>query len=115
MIDYPESLLSVYLCDDGKDDSKESMLCEIRERMTSQDNKVKLEYLTRTNNNHAKAGNLNSALLQTYSDLIMIFDADFIAYPNIIRRMLPFYYKWEPEIQKYVVDQQLAFVQAPQR
>ena len=52
---------------------------------------------------HAKAGNVNNAVLQTTGDFILILDADQIASPKILRRTLG-----------YFNDPQVAFVQTPQ-
>jgi len=114
-IEYPETLLSVYLCDDGRDDLKKIMVDEVRQNLKHQNKKVHIEYFIRPGNEHAKAGNLNNVLNQTHSDLFIILDADFIAYPNMIRRMLPYYYNWDPKTSMYGVDTKLAYVQVPQR
>jgi cellulose synthase (UDP-forming) len=52
---------------------------------------------------HAKAGNVNNALMQTSGEFILILDADQIPSPNILDRTLG-----------YFTDQRLAFVQTPQ-
>lgn len=61
------------------------------------------EYLTRPDNRHAKAGNLNHALPQTDGELVAVFDADFIPTKNFLRRTVGFFSK--PKI---------ALVQTPQ-
>lgn len=50
-------------------------------------------YLTRSDNRHAKAGNLNHALAQTNGDLIVVFDADFIPTKNFLIRTVGFFQK----------------------
>lgn len=114
-VDYPETLLSVYLCDDGRDASKKEMVESLKKEITDRQKRTKIGYITRSDNQNAKAGNLNNALQQTHSDLLIILDADFIAYPNLINGMLPFYYNWDPKRTQYLVDHKLAFVQSPQR
>jgi cellulose synthase (UDP-forming) len=52
---------------------------------------------------HAKAGNLNNALLQTQGELILILDADQVPQPTILDRTLG-----------YFRDPRMAFVQTPQ-
>ena len=52
---------------------------------------------------HAKAGNLNNALLQTQGEFILILDADQIPSPEILDRTLG-----------YFRDERVAFVQTPQ-
>ena len=61
------------------------------------------EYLTRPDNNHAKAGNINHAIPLTDGELIAIFDADFIPTRNFLQRTLGFFQ-----------DDNLALVQTPQ-
>ncbi|EDZ97084.1 MAG: glycosyltransferase [Limnospira sp. PMC 1291.21] len=48
-------------------------------------------YLTRPNNLHAKAGNLNHALKFTNGELITVFDADFIPTKNFLTRTVGFF------------------------
>ncbi|MBM0742894.1 glycosyltransferase [Phormidium sp. CLA17] len=61
------------------------------------------EYMTRPDNRHAKAGNLNYAFAQTHSDLIVVFDADFIPTRNFLTRTIGFFQA-----------EQVALVQTPQ-
>lgn len=61
------------------------------------------EYLTRPNNLHAKAGNLNHAIARTSSELIVVFDADFVPTKNFLTRTVGFFQ-----------DEQVALVQTPQ-
>lgn len=61
------------------------------------------EYLTRSDNRHAKAGNLNHALPRTSGDLIVVFDADFVPTRNFLTRTVGFFQ-----------DPQVALVQTPQ-
>ncbi len=61
------------------------------------------KYLTRSNNHHAKAGNINHAIPLTDGEFIAIFDADFIPTKNFLQRTLGFFQ-----------DDNLALVQTPQ-
>ncbi len=61
------------------------------------------EYVTRPNNSHAKAGNLNHAIAHTNGELIVVFDADFIPTKNFLTRTVGFFQ-----------DLQVALVQTPQ-
>lgn len=81
---YAEGKINVYLCDDGGTDQKRNdpdpavanaaqvrhfelqALCEL----------LDIKYLTRAENQHAKAGNINASMAQTSGDLVVIFDAD---------------------------------------
>jgi cellulose synthase (UDP-forming) len=49
------------------------------------------DYLTRTDNHYAKAGNLNHALGRTNSELIVVFDADFVPTRNFLLRTVGFF------------------------
>ncbi len=49
------------------------------------------EYITRPNNTHAKAGNLNNALLQTHGELITVMDADFVPFEQFLTRTVGFF------------------------
>ena len=47
--------------------------------------------MTRPDNAHAKAGNINAALKRTHSEFVLILDADFVAQRNILYRMVGFF------------------------
>ena len=61
------------------------------------------KYITRPDNIHAKAGNINHATALTNGELIVVFDADFIPTKNFLTRTVGFFQN--PEI---------ALVQTPQ-
>lgn len=107
-IDYPLHLLSVYLCDDGQDEAKRDLVLRLRKSHQN------LHYVVRPEHKNAKAGNLNYALARTNSDLVVTLDADFIARPNMLQRMLPYFYVWDPFNCVYEFNDELAAVQAPQ-
>lgn len=48
-------------------------------------------YMTRGDNSHAKAGNINEALKKTNADFFAIFDADFIPQQNFLMRTMGFF------------------------
>lgn len=62
-----------------------------------------VHYLTRSNNKHHKAGNINAALMQTNGEFVVIFDADQVPLPDFIDHTLG-----------YFVDEKMAFVQTGQ-
>ncbi len=66
-LDWPRSRLNIWILDDGKRDAFRQFAAE-----------AGVGYLTRTDNRHAKAGNLNSAMQQTSGEFIAIFDCDHI-------------------------------------
>jgi cellulose synthase (UDP-forming) len=85
-------LHKTFILDDGKSD-------EVRDLAKL----LKVNYIRRPTNEHAKAGNINYALTQTNGEYFLILDADFVAEPSILYEILPFF-----------EDPELAFVQTPQ-
>ncbi|WP_417760655.1 UDP-forming cellulose synthase catalytic subunit [Shewanella sp.] len=67
-LDYPKDKLRVYLLDDGR-----------RPEFGAFASAAGVGYITRSDNNHAKAGNLNNAMKLTSGELICIFDCDHVA------------------------------------
>ena len=88
-IAYPHT---TYICDDGN-----------RPEVKQLAEDMGVRYIARSNNEHAKAGNINHALTQTEGDFIAILDADHVPLPDFLDRMLG-----------YFVDPKVAFVQSPQ-
>jgi cellulose synthase (UDP-forming) len=66
-IDWPADKLRVYLLDDGRRPEFEAFARE-----------AGIGYLSRDDNRHAKAGNINHALPRTQGDYIAIFDCDHV-------------------------------------
>lgn len=94
-IDWPR--LKVYILDDGQSSDVKAMASRLGCR-----------YITRGEEwtgkpRHAKAGNINNALMQTSGEFILILDADQIPAPQIVSRVIG-----------YFRDPRLAFVQTPQ-
>ena len=82
----------IYLLDDTR-----------REEIRQLAEELGCEYITRPNNFHAKAGNLNYALAYTQGEFIVVFDADFIPTKNFLIRTVGF-----------CQDPTVALVQTPQ-
>ncbi len=59
-------------------------------------------YLTRADNSHAKAGNLNAALPRTEGDLVLVLDADHVPMPDTLDALVG-----------YFDDERMAVVQTP--
>jgi cellulose synthase (UDP-forming) len=59
-------------------------------------------YLTRPDNSHAKAGNLNAALPRTEGDLVLMLDADHVPMPDALDALVG-----------YFDDERMALVQTP--
>ncbi|WP_396429565.1 glycosyltransferase [Limnohabitans sp.] len=77
-VDYPHK--TVWVLDDSKRDWLRTF-CE----------ETGVRYLTRADNAHAKAGNMNHALAHAKGQFIAVFDADFVPSKNFIRRTLGFF------------------------
>ncbi|SFV75674.1 Cellulose synthase catalytic subunit [UDP-forming] [hydrothermal vent metagenome] len=109
--DYPKEKFHVYLCDDGGTDQKcndkdEKKAKEARlRRKTLQEfcQKVGATYITRKKNEHAKAGNLNSALQYIHGDLLLILDTDHIPAAQFLQRTVGWFLK----------DEKMFLVQTP--
>ncbi|AFY52651.1 glycosyl transferase [Rivularia sp. PCC 7116] len=83
---------TIYLLDDTR-----------RPEMKALAQELGCEYISRPDNRHAKAGNLNHALTKIDGELIVVFDADFIPTSNFLTRTVGFFQ-----------DEKLALVQTPQ-
>lgn len=90
--DYPADRFKVYILDDGRRPEFEEFA-----------RKAGCGYITRTDNKHAKAGNLNNAIPQTTGELLCIFDADHVA----TRAFLQLTVGW------FQADPKLALMQTP--
>lgn len=87
-IRYPHA---TWVLDDGKRDEMAAMAAELG-----------VGYIRRAGNEHAKAGNLNNALGVTTGEFILQLDADHVALPHMIHRLLG-----------YFNDPKVGFVQSP--
>lgn len=88
-MEYPHQ---TWLLDDGN-----------RPEMRALSKELGCQYVVRTQNVHAKAGNLNNALQQSRADFVAVFDADHAPHRKFLMRTLG-----------YFLDAQVAFVQTPQ-
>ncbi|MGC1851651.1 MAG: glycosyltransferase family 2 protein [Solirubrobacterales bacterium] len=85
---YPHT---TYLLDDGR-----------RPEMEELAGIAGAEYLTRPDNSHAKAGNINAALPRTNGELVLMLDADHVPMPDALDAMVG-----------YFDDERVALVQSP--
>jgi cellulose synthase (UDP-forming) len=85
---YPHT---TYLLDDGR-----------RPEMKEIAELAGAEYLTRPDNSHAKAGNLNAALPRTDGELVFVLDADHVPMPDALDALVG-----------YFDDERMAIVQTP--
>ncbi len=85
---YPHT---TYLLDDGRRPEMEELATLAGAR-----------YLTRPDNSHAKAGNINTALGRTEGELVLMLDADHVPMPDALDAMVG-----------YFDDERMALVQSP--
>jgi cellulose synthase (UDP-forming) len=85
-IDYPADKKQVYILDDGR------KFPERREQLHQMCEELGATLLTRENNDHAKAGNINTALEKTTGELILILDCDHIPVRHFLKQTAGFFY-----------------------
>ncbi len=91
-IDWPADKLNIYILDDGKRTEFEEFA-----------NTVGVKHLTRPDNSHAKAGNINHALTVTSGEYIAVFDCDHIPTRTFLQVCMGWFFK----------DKKLVMVQTP--
>ncbi|MFG1174637.1 UDP-forming cellulose synthase catalytic subunit [Erwiniaceae bacterium CAU 1747] len=91
-IDYPRDKLKIYLLDDGKRSEFARFAAD-----------VGVGYITRDDNRHAKAGNLNHAMKITRGELICVFDCDHVATRTFL----------QATVGAFLKDDKLALLQTP--
>lgn len=91
-IDYPPEKVRVYILDDGR-----------RAEFGAFAAAAGVGYISRDDNKHAKAGNLNNAIRMTNGELICIFDCDHVS----TRAFL------QATVGSFVKDKKLALMQTP--
>jgi cellulose synthase (UDP-forming) len=91
-LDWPADKLRVYLLDDGR-----------REEFRAFASEVGVEYIARTDNRHAKAGNLNNALTKTKGEFVAQFDCDHVPTRAFLQMTMGWFQK----------DPNLSLVQTP--
>ena len=85
-IDYPRSLLEIQILDDSTDDTRElARSTAQRLRLSGYD----IAYLPRLRRTGFKAGALQEGLAAASGEYLLIFDADFVPRPDILRQCLP--------------------------
>lgn len=110
-MDYPKEKLKVWLLDDGGtdqkcDDADPAKAEAARLRRASLQELCKqlgAHYLTRARNEHAKAGNMNSALAHVTGDIVVVFDADHAPFRSFLQETVAY----------FIDDPKLFLVQTP--
>lgn len=109
---YPDlSKVHIYVLDDGRRASVKKLA-----------EHLKVNYVTRKDNEHAKAGNLNHALSVTTSPYVVTLDADMIPMKNFLLESLPFFIENEQKrqlemeagVEEEDLSPKLGFIQLPQ-
>ena len=91
-LDWPGEKLKVFVLDDGRREEFR-LFCE----------EVGVGYITRDNNRHAKAGNINAALQITHGEYVAIFDCDHVPTRSFLQVCMGWFIK----------DEKLAMMQTP--
>lgn len=111
-MDYPDpQKVHIYVLDDGH-----------REEVRRLCKEASVGYITRDDNEHAKAGNINNALAQTTSPYIVTFDADMIPMHQFLMETLPYFIgneairaqERQEGIEEHDLTKRLGFLQVPQ-
>lgn len=90
--DWPRDKVNIYVLDDGRRDEFRAFC-----------NDVGVGYITRPDNKHAKAGNINAALQHTHGEFIAIFDCDHVPTRSFLQICMGWFLK----------DSNLAMLQTP--
>ncbi len=85
-VDYPLGKKEVYVLDDGR------KYPERREKLRQMCESLGCYLMIRDNNDHAKAGNINHALIRTSGDLVLILDCDHIPTRHILKQTVGFFF-----------------------
>jgi len=112
-LDYPADRFTVWVLDDGGTDAKRRQAdpeaaanaCARQEALKALCERTGARYLTREDNRHAKAGNVNAALKHTGGELVLILDADHVPTADFLRNTVGFFQR----------DPKLFLVQTPHR
>lgn len=100
---YPKQQKHIWLLDDGQ-----------RPDIQALAQKWDCNYLTRPINDHAKAGNLNHALQHVNSDIVVVFDADFVPLNHFLERTIGFF-KADDNLSMVVTPQKFYNPDPPQK
>jgi cellulose synthase (UDP-forming) len=97
-IDYPADKKRVYVLDDGRAEKYKARREELRQMCEE----LGATMLTRDNNDHAKAGNINTAFNRTDGELVLILDCDHMPVKHFLMHTVGFFF-----------NPKVAFVQTP--
>ncbi|BAY65912.1 cellulose synthase catalytic subunit [Calothrix brevissima NIES-22] len=106
--EYAPGKKKVYILDDGRPerypegDPRREKFRARREQIRQMCQELGCIHMTRNNNEHAKAGNINTAFYKTDGDLVLILDCDHIPSRQFLLHTTGFFY-----------DPKVSFVQTP--
>lgn len=96
-LDYPRELLEIQVLDDSNDETVE---IAAREVARLQAEGVQIHHIRRPNRVGYKAGALEYGMKLAKGEFLLIFDADFVPRPSLLREVIP-----------YLVDRRVGMVQ----
>lgn len=86
-LDYPRELLEIQVLDDSSDETVQIAAEEIAALRAEG---VQIHHMRRPDRIGYKAGALEYGMKRATGELLLIFDADFVPRPNLIRQILPY-------------------------
>ena len=108
-IEYPRDKINIYILDDGGTVARRnrpetsSKAWERHYTLRRMAGELGVHYLTREQNDHAKAGNINHALTKIKGDLMLLLDCDHVPTRDILKNTVGWFLK----------DKKLFLVQTP--
>jgi cellulose synthase (UDP-forming) len=108
-IEYPRDKVNIYILDDGGTIARRnrpetsSIAWERHFSLRRMAEELGVQYLTREQNDHAKAGNINHALTKIKGDLMLLLDCDHVPTKDILKNTVGWFLK----------DPKLFLVQTP--
>ncbi|MEK7846325.1 MAG: glycosyltransferase, partial [Nitrospinota bacterium] len=96
-IDYPKEKIYIHILDDGSTFAKRNnhdtshSAWERHYSFKRMASELGVNYITREDNSHAKAGNLNNALKNTHGDIILFLDCDHVPTRDILKNTVGFF------------------------
>lgn len=109
MIDYPKDKINIYILNDGSTASRRNNPELSREAwlrhysLKRMADELGVNYLTRSSNSHAKAGNLNHGLNNSKGEFILTLDCDHVPTSDILQNT----------VGAFLKDKKLFLVQTP--
>lgn len=119
-MNWPGVKLSVYLLDDGSGPEGFAMVKRIRDQAIAAGRSASLNYVQRRKVpgvvHHAKAGNINHALLNSHGkgEFVLVLDCDHIVHPDFLQRTIGHFYVSNADGKSWRRKEKAGFLQVPQ-